>query len=71
MRITKDIPDRYWFGEKPQLIKEHRGEKVDKLIEQLKRQQTFILGKTHTGLSQVQTVTPLLHGSLRMFQSLN
>ena len=25
MRITQDIPDRYWFGEKPRLIKEHRG----------------------------------------------
>ena len=33
MRITKDIPDRYWFGEKPRLIKEHRGEGVDDLIE--------------------------------------
>jgi hypothetical protein len=26
MRITQDIPDRYWFGEKPRLIKEHRDE---------------------------------------------
>jgi hypothetical protein len=33
MRITKDIPDRYWFGEKPRIIKEHRGEGVDDLIE--------------------------------------
>ena len=32
MRITHDIPDRYWFGEKPRLIKEHRGEEVDELI---------------------------------------
>ena len=32
MRITQDIPDRYWFGEKPRLIKEHRGGKVDDLI---------------------------------------
>ncbi len=33
MRITQDIPDRYWFGEKPLLIKEHRGEGVDDLID--------------------------------------
>ena len=33
MRITQDIPDRYWFGEKPRLIKEHRGEEVDELID--------------------------------------
>ena len=32
MRITQDIPDRYWFGEKPRLIKEHRGGEVDDLI---------------------------------------
>ena len=25
MRIIQDIPDRYWFGEKPRLINEHRG----------------------------------------------
>ena len=37
MRITKDIPDRFWFGEKPKLIKEHRGEKVDKLIDAVKK----------------------------------
>ena len=29
MRIKHDIPDRYWFGEKPRLIKEHRGEEGD------------------------------------------
>jgi hypothetical protein len=33
MRITQDIPDRYWYGEKPQIIKEHRGMGVDKLID--------------------------------------
>ena len=33
MRITQDIPDRYWFGEKPRLIKEHRGDEVDDLID--------------------------------------
>ncbi len=33
MRITRDIPDRYWYGERPQILKEHRGPGVDKLIE--------------------------------------
>tara|TARA_Y100000588_G_scaffold109839_1_gene120421 strand:+ start:219 stop:758 length:540 start_codon:yes stop_codon:yes gene_type:complete len=37
MRITKDIPDRYWFGEKPILIKEHRGAEVDELIDAVEK----------------------------------
>ena len=32
MRIEKDLPDRYWFGERPLLLKEHRGQAVDSLI---------------------------------------
>ena len=32
MAITKDIPDRYWFGAKPKLLKEYRGKGVDDLI---------------------------------------
>lgn len=32
VRIEKDLPDRYWFGEKPRLLKEHRGGGVDQLI---------------------------------------
>lgn len=32
MRIEKDIPDRYWFGERPRLLKELRGNGVDQLI---------------------------------------
>lgn len=32
VRIEKDLPDRYWFGERPRLLKEHRGEGVDGLI---------------------------------------
>ncbi len=32
MRIIQDIPDRYWFGSKPKLLKEHRGKMVDDLI---------------------------------------
>lgn len=31
--ITQDIPDRYWYGEKPRLLKERRGLGVDELID--------------------------------------
>ena len=30
--IGKDLPDRYWYGQKPRLLKELRGDSVDKLI---------------------------------------
>lgn len=33
LRIDQDIPDRYWYGEKPVLIKEYRGRGVDGLID--------------------------------------
>ncbi len=33
LRIAKDIPDRYWFGEKPEILNEHMGTGVDKLID--------------------------------------
>lgn len=29
----QDYPDRYWYGAKPQLIKSHRGDGVDALID--------------------------------------
>jgi hypothetical protein len=32
LRIEEDIPDRFWFGEKPQLLIDRRGEGVDQLI---------------------------------------
>lgn len=32
LSIRQDIPDRYWFGAKPELLVEHRGEGVDELI---------------------------------------
>ena len=32
IRIEQDLPDRYWFGEKPRLLVEHRGDGVDDLI---------------------------------------
>jgi len=37
VRIEADLPDRYWFGERPRLLKEHRGAGVDKLIEAVDR----------------------------------
>ncbi len=33
LRITRDIPDRYWYGEKPWLLAEHQGQGVDGLID--------------------------------------
>lgn len=32
VRIEKDLPDRYWYGERPRLIKDVRGKNTDKLI---------------------------------------
>ncbi|NCO53510.1 MAG: DUF3750 domain-containing protein [Deltaproteobacteria bacterium] len=32
VRISRDLPDRYWYGEKPRLLKEHRGGKTEELI---------------------------------------
>ena len=32
LRISYDVPDRYWYGEKPRVIKEFKGKGVDKLI---------------------------------------
>jgi hypothetical protein len=33
LRIGRDIPDRYWFGEKPAILAAHRGAGVDALID--------------------------------------
>jgi hypothetical protein len=33
LRIEPDLPDRFWYGEMPRLLKEHRGDGVDTLIE--------------------------------------
>ncbi len=32
LKITQDIPDRYWYGAKPFELKEHKGKGVDELI---------------------------------------
>jgi len=37
MQIYRDIPDRYWFGEKPRILKEYRGKGVDELIDEVDR----------------------------------
>jgi hypothetical protein len=33
MRIHRDIPDRYWYGARPELLKEHRGVQAESLID--------------------------------------
>lgn len=33
VRIERDFPDRFWFGEKPRLLVEHRGDEVNAMIE--------------------------------------
>ena len=33
LRISRDVPDRYWYGKKPRVIKEYRGSGVDELID--------------------------------------
>ena len=37
VRIEKDVPDRFWYGEKPRVLKEYRGEGVDELIKAVDR----------------------------------
>jgi hypothetical protein len=37
LRIGIDIPDRYWYGEKPRIIREYRGRGVDALIDSVDR----------------------------------
>ncbi len=35
--IRQDIPDRYWYGAKPRLLKAHRGEGVEELIDAVEK----------------------------------
>lgn len=32
VRIEQDLPDRYWYGERPRLLKELRGQQAEQLI---------------------------------------
>lgn len=38
LRIAEDIPDRYWFGERPELFLDIRGEKAARLIAEIDEQ---------------------------------
>ncbi len=33
VRVIRDIPDRYWYGAKPKLLKAHQGKYVDAMID--------------------------------------
>jgi len=35
VRIEQDAPDRYWFGERPEVLADHRGPGVDELIDKV------------------------------------
>ncbi|BDQ32845.1 DUF3750 domain-containing protein [Pseudodesulfovibrio portus] len=37
VRIERDVPDRYWFGERPRLLAEYRGPAVEQLVEKVDR----------------------------------
>ncbi len=37
MRISRGVPDRYWYGARPQLLKDLRGAEVDQLIDAVDR----------------------------------
>lgn len=37
MATAQDIPDRHWFGAKPDLLVEHRGPGVDSLIDEIEQ----------------------------------
>jgi hypothetical protein len=37
VRIENDLPDRRWYGKTPRLLREHRGEGVDALIDAVDR----------------------------------
>ncbi len=37
MGINQDIPDRHWYGARPELLKEHRGKGVDAMIDAVEK----------------------------------
>ncbi len=37
MGIRRDIPDRYWYGARPRLLKAHRGHQAEALIDAIDR----------------------------------
>jgi hypothetical protein len=45
VRIENDLPDRYWYGERPELLKEFHGEGVDRLITAVDKAAQLSLGR--------------------------
>lgn len=37
MRIARDVPDRFWYGEKPRILKQYIGEGGDSLIDAIEQ----------------------------------
>ncbi|MDJ0784323.1 MAG: DUF3750 domain-containing protein [Desulfosarcinaceae bacterium] len=37
LRIAADVPDRFWYGARPRILKAHRGAGVDDLIDRVDR----------------------------------
>ncbi|MCG6892077.1 MAG: DUF3750 domain-containing protein [Desulfobacteraceae bacterium] len=37
LRIAPDVPDRYWYGARPKVLRAHRGKGVDALIDAVDR----------------------------------
>jgi hypothetical protein len=37
MRVARDIPDRYWYGEKPKILQQHIGAEADSLIDHIEQ----------------------------------
>lgn len=35
IRIAQDAPDRYWFGERPELLADHRGDDLTEFIDRI------------------------------------
>ena len=46
MRARYDVPDRLWYGEIPRILKEHRGNDVDKLIDAVEMVDQSPIGKS-------------------------
>ena len=70
VRIARDAPDRHWYGARPQLIREHRGEGVDALIDAVDRGRTRVSVVTgSTGRFRVPTAIPSWPGSDGRFRS--
>ncbi len=63
--IRRDIPDRYWYGAEPQLLKAHRGPQVEALIDAIDEAalSSATHGRIRTRRTRDPTIIPLLRGS--------